>query len=494
MAKADYEVIVVGAGFGGSSCAALLAKHGLKVLLLEKNARAGGKAMSLSKRGFNYTAWVVITAPAVDNMFEAVLKQLGIEDRVELVTPDPSGGAIFKNSRGKYVPMPPMPSESVQDPNIIFDWLEVKDETARANALQALTEITLMGQSDIDALDDISFAEFLKRYDLPTNVFGYLISGIADPCFVAPVDAVAASEAIKTLQIIFMRSGGLFCKGGVGRIAEAFAEAVEENGGKVVTRAKVERIMVEQGRVVGVVTNKGSFRAPIVVSNAGIQPTVLKLVGEEHFDKGYVNYVKDLVPSCGLPGVRYFLDKEVIKRSFGTIFSADSYWTMDRVQKAKTGDLPEDIGVLYEVPSNYDPGAAPKGKQIVLAAVWGPSEPKLSPSVRKMWWDKMESILFQVFPELPKHIEHKEYYSSQEVSSLTRDQVLPGQGGECIGLAQSVGQGGHSKPSIKAPIRGLFYVGCDAGGHGVGTQQAVQSGVNVADEVLRYHMTHQATA
>jgi len=93
MAQADYEVIVVGAGFGGSSCAALLARRGLKVLLLEKNAKAGGKAMSISKKGFTYTAWVVITAPAVENMFEAVLKQLGIEDRVELVTPDPSGGA-----------------------------------------------------------------------------------------------------------------------------------------------------------------------------------------------------------------------------------------------------------------------------------------------------------------------------------------------------------------------------------------------------------------
>jgi phytoene dehydrogenase-like protein len=40
MAKSDYDVIVVGAGFGGSSCAGLLTKQGLKVLLLEKNARA----------------------------------------------------------------------------------------------------------------------------------------------------------------------------------------------------------------------------------------------------------------------------------------------------------------------------------------------------------------------------------------------------------------------------------------------------------------------
>ena len=482
MANESFDVIVVGAGFGGASCAGLLAKRGRKVLLLEKNAKAGGKAMAFSKDGFTYTPWVVITAPIMDNVFARVLKELDVENRVALVTPDPTGGAIFRNARGDYVPMPPIATDSSADPNIIFDWLEVPAEQ-RPAAMMALAEITFMSPEQIDEYDDISFAQFLTRYDLPKPVYGYLVGSIHDACFVCPADAVAASEALRVLQMIFLRSGGLFAKGGIGRVAEAYAATVEENGGRYVKKARVEKILVENRAVTGVVTAEGTFHARVVVSNAGIQPTVLKLVGEEHFDSSYVAYVKALVPSCGLPGARYFLDRKVIRQPFGTIFSTDSYWTVEKFERAAAGEMPDDIAVLYEVPSNYDDAAAPAGKQIVLASVWGPADGLATDEVMAPWWRKCDEVMFRVFPDLPKHIERKEYYSVRDVSRLTRDRVLPNQGGECIGLGQLVGQGGRKKPSVQAPIRGLFFVGCDAGGYGVGTQQATESGINVAGAV-----------
>jgi len=486
MAEERFDVIVVGAGFGGAACAGLLAKRGRKVLLLEKNAKAGGKAMAFSKNGFVYTPWVVITAPVQDNAFERVLKELDMEDRVELVTPDASGGAIFKNAQGRYVPMPPMPADTPADPNILFDWLEVPKEQ-RGAALAAMMEITLMPPEQIEDHDEISFAEFLTRYELPNPVYGYLVGSIHDACFVCPADVVAASEAIRVLQMIFLRSGGLFAKGGIGRVAETYAAAVEENGGKYLTRARVQKILVEDEAVTGVASDEGTFRAPIVVSNVGIQPTVLKLVGEEHFDEGFLTYVKSLVPSWGLPGARYFLDQKVIQQPFGTIFSADSYWTVEKFDRAVAGEMPDDIAVLYEVPSNYDENAAPEGKQIVLASVWGPADGQATDEQMKPWWQKCDEIMFRVFPELPAHIERKEPYSVRDVSRLTRDRVLPNQGGECIGLGQVVGQGGRKKPSVSSPLRGLFFVGCDAGGYGVGTQQATESGLKVADAVEKHH-------
>ena len=186
MAKNTYDAIVVGAGFGGSSCAGLLAKRGLKVLLVEKNARAGGKAMSLSKGGYTYTAWVVIGAPVEGNLYEAVLRELGVEDKAQLVVPG-AGGSIYKNSSGEYVPMPPMPPEAV-DPNILFDWLEVP-EKEREEALQFFTELTLMPPHEIATLHELSFDDWLGRHKVPASLYGFLVSLCCDGMFMVPVDS-----------------------------------------------------------------------------------------------------------------------------------------------------------------------------------------------------------------------------------------------------------------------------------------------------------------
>jgi NADPH-dependent 2,4-dienoyl-CoA reductase/sulfur reductase-like enzyme len=50
----------------------------------------------------------------------------------------------------------------------------------------------------------------------------------------------------------------------------------------------------------------------------------------------------------------------------------------------------------------------------------------------------------------------------------------------------SVGQSGSKQPKGDSPVKGLFYVGNDAGGSGLGTNQAVDSGINVSRMVLEY--------
>ncbi len=68
-----YDVIVVGAGPGGVTCGALLSKLGLKTLVLDKNSQVGGKAMTLSKRGFRYEYYPIWPCPGADSQIHAAL-------------------------------------------------------------------------------------------------------------------------------------------------------------------------------------------------------------------------------------------------------------------------------------------------------------------------------------------------------------------------------------------------------------------------------------
>lgn len=96
---------------------------------------------------------------------------------------------------------------------------------------------------------------------------------------------------------------------------------------------------------------------------------------------------------------------------------------------------------------------------------------------------RVDAAMHRWWPDLAEHVVRREAYTARSVAAESRDAVVPGTGGECIGLAQVIGQCGRSKPAARSPLPGLYFVGCDAGGYGCGTHQAVDSGFNVADLV-----------
>jgi phytoene dehydrogenase-like protein len=218
----------------------------------------------------------------------------------------------------------------------------------------------------------------------------------------------------------------------------------------------------------------------------------LKLVGEEHFDKSYVGYVKDIVPSLGFCNQRYIFSKPVMKHGMFLATSEDSYIDVERLIEMKKGKIPEVLSVYGVCPAVFDPDMAPKGKQMLLIGAWCSPDPdaKEIRAVQK----KVDELFEEMFPEAVPYIESKEgYVGPAQVSKLSRDRVLPGLGGEAVGLAVTVGYCGKNKPSPKSPLPGLFYVGHDAGGGAfIGTHQAVSSGLRVAPLVHHYFLERKS--
>jgi phytoene dehydrogenase-like protein len=181
-------------------------------------------------------------------------------------------------------------------------------------------------------------------------------------------------------------------------------------------------------------------------------------------------------------GVRYFLDEPVLDTGMILAFTNQSWWDTERYEAAQLGEWPDLPLVFAAVPSAYDKSLAPEGHQVVLVGILGSPDPRSELNNEAL--RRGEEAIAEIWPAIPEHIIKREPYTAAHVSNLARDAVVPGQGGECIGLSQIIGQCGRSKPDARTPLAGLYLVGTDAGGYGCGTHQAVDSGFNVAAMVL----------
>lgn len=491
--KREYDVIVIGGGPGGISCGALLAKKGVRTLVLEKNERVGGKPATLSASGFTCERWPTGGMPVKGGSWLEVFKALGIESRFRVIVKDVA--VVYRRNDGKWFRrVTQMDPYVLPDPNNLFDDWGL-NERERQVALQVLTDVAGLSGGKLDALDNVSVHDFLMQYEgLPQPVYGYF-AFLAHAFNVGVVELVSMSETAKSFHRLMDQPLG-YPAGGYGRLVEDMADLLKASGGEVKTRARVEKILMEDGEVVGVATADSIFKAPIVVSSAGIHPTVLKLVGEDHFDRSYVNYVKDLLPSLGFTGVRYILSQPVLSQGLYQIWSQSSWWNLQRYLESRKGHIPGDVTITLEVPTNYDPSMGPPGKQLLIAGTNCSPDP--ADKTIELLWKKTDHQIAEAFPEILPFIESKEGYAGPaQVSAFSRDHVLPNQGGEAVGVGVTIGQCGKQKPSARSPVRGLFYVGFDAGSSSgfMGTQQAVDSGLNVSRMVYQYLLEkRQATA
>ncbi len=487
MSKKKYDVVIIGGGPGGLTCGALLAKWGCSVLLIEQNDTTGGKAVTpTNKEGFSYELGPKLQVPAQGPSFAVAFKELGIESELKPI-PLSVAGLAYRGRSGQYK-KGALPATTGLQPEPFFELWDLEPDKQEA-ALKFMADMALMPPEQVRALDDLTTGEWLARSsDLPWPLYSYMAMH-ANASLAEPIDLVSASEQVSIMQDIALRGAAGYYVGGFGRVLDDLAKAMKAHGGEILTKTKVERIKVENGRAVGVVAGD-TFQAPVVVSDAGIQPTVLKLVGEREFDRGYVDYIKGLIPGWAFTGVRYFLSKKVLEYQMYDIWADDTTMSLDRFMKLRSGEKPEELMMFATIPSNFDPNMAPPDKQCIVAGTICSPDPEAKEI--QMLLDKMDETWDKVYPGVMDAVVYKEVEGPAEVSRFTRDRVLTGQGGECVGLAQIAGQCGKYQPSAKAPIGGLFYTGADVGIPGMGTHKASGGGINTARMVHRYQRLRQA--
>jgi phytoene dehydrogenase-like protein len=423
--------------------------------------------------------WPVVSGPSVGSRFETLLDELGATDEVDLLCPDAVMEFIYHDGRRRRH-MVGAANPAGADPTAVLDLLDLA-EADLPELLRLFTDMNQLDDEAVAALEGTTFSAYLDGFELPRSLRSWF-SIQSNIIFVVPIDELDAAEAILTLRDFSAGGAGRYHGGGYGRIAEVCCEVVSASGGDVELGTGVDRILLDGGTVRGVQLSDGRrVAASIVVSNAGIQPTVLSLAGEGAFEPDYVSYVRGLRPSRAIVGHRYVMTEPFFERGAYFSFSDDNHLTAERFAALHDGWLPEEVSLFNVVPARYDPSLAPSGTQMALVGTF--CDPDLDLPYLEPLLERVDESMERVWPGFHDAVGSSVPYGTVQVSRASRDAVVPHQGGECIGLAQVVGQCGSHKPSARSPLRGLFYVGCDAGGHGCGTHQAVDSGINVADLV-----------
>lgn len=479
----QFDVVVIGAGYGGAPLAALLAHQGRRVALIDKTPRAGGKAQTLDRRGYRYEMFGAVGIPAVGSRFDELVDVLGIQDRVSLLVPEGHAAAIrFRAPDGTWRSQR-SPLRQTGDAGELTALQRTFGATDRDMELLATFYLTILSltEDEVEALDDVGMLAYLRPFGLPTGLESQILATM-NMLFVVPVDRLAASEGVLVLRQVVLGGAGRFHAGGYGQVAEACAAYVDAHGGAFVRSTRVDEIMIEDGRATGVRCGERVLRSAAVVSNAGIQPTILKLAGAGHFPAEYVAMVEDLEPSWSIAGLRYVLDERVFDAALTPIFSDQSWLDSERFAAMEADEWPDVPLIAVDVASEFDPTlVAEPGHQVANIQVFvsaDPASPMAAEAVRRA-----RIVVADLWPDLERHTLWSEPYGPRQISRMTRDATVPGSGGEAVGVAQVVGQVGRGKPDPRTPLPGLFLVGCDAGGRGAGTHQAVDSAFRVAELV-----------
>lgn len=504
--KTDYDAVVIGSGAGGLAAALPLAQAGLSVLVCEQHEVPGGWTHSFTLNGYKFSPGVhYIGSLAPGEMLRNIYEGLGVSEDLIFCELNPNGYDHFL-----------LGEERIDFPKGLEPLKErLKSRfPGEAGGIDGYFRDLTGMMENLNKLDQMKGArDALRASGSILTVFKWfrktgmdLISAhISDPLLKGVLSGQSGDHGLPPSMVsAFVHAGityhylngGYYPLGGAFAIPRAFVRALKRAGGDIRLRTPVRKILVENGRAIGVLLEDGSeVRATHIISNADPEVTFGKLVGRENISAKLRKKLDRVTYSTSAVSLFFAVDMDL--REAG--LDSGNYWMYDtpdvdalyrRGLENCVLEADEPPALFLTVTTLKDPTKRHNGHHTCEAFTFvgyepfqkwahtqsgarGPDYEKLKEQLAK----KMFRALDKRIPGLSRHV-----VFWNVATPLTNEFYIRATRGNLYSIAKTPSQVGPGSFPISTEIKGLYMVGASTTSHGVAG--VTMTGLAAAKKIL----------